>query len=178
MFTKIYCQNLFLLFVLTVVFITVYTVLNVVIKDSKIFRAIGFIGAIISLLGILYFTIFGREVATYSIELRPFYSFVMAKTYPEYYRTVFMNILLYVPFGTFLPYLLSRKYKKSNVAVTVLLSLIISSIIESLQYFCSIGVYETDDIIFNTLGAFLGALGYLLFDYFRKKLKTIIKITE
>lgn len=171
MFTKIYCQNLFLLFVLAAVFIVGYTVLNVIFENSKIFRAIGIVGFIISIFGILSYTVFGREVASYDVKLTPFYSFVMAKTYPEYYRTVFMNCLLYVPFGTFLPYLLSREHKKANVIVTVLLSLIISSIIEGLQYFCSIGVYEVDDIIFNTLGGFLGTLGYLFFDYLRKKSK-------
>lgn len=171
MFTKIYCQDLFLLFFLAAIFVIAYAVLNVVFKNFKIIRAIGFAGATISLLGILSFAVFGREVASYDVKLTPFYSFVMAKTYPEYYRTVFMNCLLYVPFGTFLPYLLSREHKKSNVIVTVLLSLIISSIIESLQYFCSIGVYEVDDIIFNTLGGFLGTLGYLFFDYLRKKSK-------
>lgn len=169
MFTKIYCQDLFLLFILTAVFIITYAVLNVIFNNSKIFRAIGFVALVISLLGILSPTIFNREVATDNIELRPFYSFVMAKIYPEYYRTVFMNCLLFVPFGTFLPYLLSSKYKRSNVAVTVLISFAISTIIEGLQYLCSIGVCETDDVIFNTLGAFIGALGYLIFGYLAKE---------
>ena len=171
MFTKIYCQDLFLLFFLAAIFVIAYAVFNVVFKNFKILRAIGFVGATISLLGILSFTVFGRKVGTYNIELRPFYSFIMAKMYPEYYRTVFMNSLLFVPFGTFLPYLLSSKYKKSNVAVTVLISFSISIIIEGLQYLCSIGVCEIDDVIMNTLGAFIGALGYLLFGHLTKERK-------
>lgn len=171
MFTKIYCQDLFLLFFLAVIFLVAYAVLNFVLKNLKILRAIGFVGATISLLGILYFTVFGREVATYNIELKPFYSFIMAKTQPEYYRTVFMNSLLFVPFGTFLPYLLSSRYKKLNIAVTVLISFAISTIIEGLQYLCSIGVCEIDDVIFNTLGALVGALGYLLFGHLTKERK-------
>lgn len=169
MFTKIYCQDLFILFFLAAIFVIAYAVLNVVFKNFKILRAIGFAGATISLLGILSFTVFGREVAAYNIELRPFYSFIMAKIEPEYYRTLFMNSLLYVPFGTFLPYLLSKKYKKSNLIIAVLLSLAISITIESLQYFYSIGLCETDDVIFNTFGAFVGTLGYLLFGYLIKK---------
>lgn len=171
MFTKIYCQDLFLLFFLADIFIVAYSVLNFVFKNYKILRAIGFLGATISLLGILSFTVFGREVATYNIEFRPFYSFVMAKTQHEYYRTVFMNSLLFVPFGTFLPYLLSSKYRKSNVAVTVIISFAVSTIIEGLQYICAIGVCEIDDVIFNTLGAFIGALGYLLFGHLTKERK-------
>lgn len=167
----IYCGNLFLLFIVTFAFVILYAVLNVVFKNIKILRAIGFVGTIISLLGVLSFTVFGREVETYNIELRPFYSFIMAKNQPEYYRTVFMNSLLFVPFGTFLPYLLSSKYKKSNVAVTVLISFAVSTIIEGLQYLCSIGVCETDDVIFNTFGAFIGALGYLLFGNLTKECK-------
>ena len=83
MFTKIYCQDLFLLFFLAAIFVIAYAVLNVVFKNFKIIRAIGFVGATISLLGILSFTVFGREVATYNIELRPFYSLIMAKIYSE-----------------------------------------------------------------------------------------------
>ena len=171
MFTKIYCQDLFLLFFLAVIFLVAYAVLNFVLKNLKILTALGFVGATISLLGILYFTVFGREVATYNIELKPFYSFIMAKTQPEYYRTVFMNSLLFVPFGTFLPYLLSSRYKKLNIAVTVLISFAISTIIEGLQYLCSIGVGEIDDVIFNTLGALVGALVYLLFGHLTKERK-------
>ena len=165
----IYRQNLFLLFILTVIFIVAYAVLNVIFNNSKIFKAIGFVGAAISLFSILNLTIFNRQVANYDVELSPFYSLVLAKTRPEYYRVVFMNSLLYVPFGTFLPYLLSSKYKKSNLVITVLLSLAISIIIEGLQYFYSIGLCETDDVIFNTFGAFVGTFGYLLFGYLIKK---------
>ena len=84
MFTKIYCQDLFLLFFLAVIFLVAYAVLNFVLKNLKILRAIGFVGATISLLGILSFAVFGREVASYDVKLTPFYGFVMAKTYPEY----------------------------------------------------------------------------------------------
>ena len=175
MFTKIYCQNLFLLFILTVIFITTYAVLNVIFNNSKIFRAVGFICIFISLWGILSFTLFNREVSTYGIELVPFYGLFMPNPPPEYYRTLFLNCLLYIPFGTFLPYMLSRKYEILNIIVTVLLSLVISITIESLQYYFSIGVFETDDIIFNTLGGFVGASGYLLFNYLKKKLNIKIK---
>lgn len=171
----IYRQNLFLLFFLSVIFIVAYAVLNIIFKNSKILRIIGFICLVISIFGVLSYTVFNREVANYNIELRPFYSFVKAKVYPEYYRTVFMNCLLFIPLGSFLPYLLSSKYKKSNVAVTVLISFSVSTIIESFQYLCSIGVCEIDDVIFNTLGAFVGALGYLLFGYLTKGLENMKK---
>ncbi len=80
-----------------------------------------------------------------------------------------MNTLLFVPFGITLPYTLSKHYKKQNIVITVLSACVFSIVIEFTQYYFSIGRCETDDVIFNTLGAFIGASGYWLYGYLIKE---------
>ncbi len=169
MFAFIYAQPLFSLFIVAVISIILYAILNVIFDNIKWLRILGLLSFVISLLCIFYSTIFVREGGNADLELSPFYSFTMAKIQPEMYRSVFMNALLYVPFGIFMPYLLSHKYKIINLLITVLSALFISCAVEGLQYFYTLGRCETDDVIFNTLGAFIGASGYWLYGYLIKE---------
>ena len=173
MLQQIYAMPLFSAFILAVTFISIYAVLNALYSKSKWLKAISVIGFLVSLFGILYISVLSRGVGTFSVELRPFYSFVMAKKQPEMYRTVFMNVLLYVPFGVFLSYSISRKHKVISVIITVISALIISVCVEAIQYSYSLGRCEIDDVIFNTLGALWGALGICLFGYLTKELENM-----
>ncbi len=80
-----------------------------------------------------------------------------------------MNAVLFMPIGMTTPYLLSNHYKKRNILITVLSACMLSIVIEFTQYYFSIGRCETDDVIFNTLGAFIGASGYWLYGYLIKE---------
>ena len=173
MLKQIYAMPLFSAFILAVTFISIYAALNALYSKLKWLKAISVIGFLVSLFGIFYITVLSRAVGTFSLELRPFYSFVMAKTQPEMYRTVFMNVLLYVPFGVFLSYTISRKHKAMSVIITVISALIISVCVEAMQYVYSLGRCEIDDVIFNTLGALWGALGICLFGYLTKELENM-----
>lgn len=63
------------------------------------------------------------------------------------------NILIFLPFGVFLP-ILYRKYRTlSKVFVG---SILISFLIEILQYVSQLGRFDIDDIILNTLGSIIG----------------------
>lgn len=62
------------------------------------------------------------------------------------------NIIMFVPFG-FLGWLIP-KYQKLKPLLIAFLSILI--IIEALQYFTRLGVFDVDDIIFNTIGVWLG----------------------
>lgn len=68
-----------------------------------------------------------------------------------------MNIVLFVPFGFFLSGLLPEK--KTFI---VLLGLLFSLLIETLQYTQMRGSFEIDDLINNTLGSYVGAFFYSL----------------
>lgn len=61
------------------------------------------------------------------------------------------NILLFVPLG-----LCMRRYGQGNYGKTILTALLLSTVVELLQYTLNIGTFELDDIINNTWGAILG----------------------
>ena len=116
-----------------------------------------------TILAIVYTTLLKRTVGNYQLELRPFYTFVMAQSQIEYYRTFFMNALLFVPLGLSMPYVLSKNSRKWPVFVTVVFAFILSVGIEFLQYYYQLGRCETDDVIANTLGAAVGTLSYCFY---------------
>lgn len=63
------------------------------------------------------------------------------------------NIAVFIPFGIFL-YL----YKLRNIFLVSFLAAFCSCSVELLQYAFKIGVTDIDDVILNTLGAFIGAV--------------------
>ncbi|WP_370899981.1 VanZ family protein [Chryseobacterium gossypii] len=62
------------------------------------------------------------------------------------------NIVMFIPFG-FLGWLFP-KLKDMKSLLFAFISAI--TIVEALQYFTRMGIFETDDIILNTLGVYLG----------------------
>ena len=106
---------------------------------------------------IFWRTVGNRTGWKQEICLIPFYSFVAARSSPERYRSLVANILLFIPFGLTLPFCLSR----NPVCATVLAAAIFSIVIEVSQYVFSLGLCETDDVIFNTLGAAFGTLAFV-----------------
>ena len=165
----IYARPLLLTVFFAVVFIIAYAFLNLGFENKKRFKIIGFVLAFLSLSVVLEVTLFSRNGNVNDLELRPFYSFIMAKDEPEMYRTVLMNWFLYVPFGTALPYVLSKNFRKINALITSVAGLVLSVFVEWVQFCLFIGRCETDDVIFNTLGAVTGALGYLLYGFLKGK---------
>jgi glycopeptide antibiotics resistance protein len=70
------------------------------------------------------------------------------------------NILMFIPFG-FLGWIFPE-LKKLKELIFSFISVII--IVEALQYFTRMGVFEVDDIILNTFGVYLGWLLYIKID--------------
>ena len=116
---------------------------------------------------ILLFTVFNRSGGNHDISLIPFITFTQIKTQPEFYRTLFMNIFLFVPFGLCAPFALPDKARK-KVVITVLSGLLLSLCVEADQFAFSIGRCETDDVLMNTLGALVGATAFLLYSGIKK----------
>lgn len=118
---------------------------------------------------ILYLTIYSRTQNVQTPIFIPFHSFSEAKENPELYRTMLMNMFLFEPVGLLLPNILPKKAQP--VAVTVIIAMLLSVFIEAMQYYFCLGRCEVDDVIFNTFGAFVGTLGYLLLEHMTKDLK-------
>lgn len=116
---------------------------------------------------IVYLTLLNRNTIGRKFMLTPFWSYRRFFE-GEYFRSMIINnILLFIPLGT----ILSRLKPEWSTARTLVM---ISVGIEFLQYLSGRGVFETDDIISNSLGGLIGLAVGLLRMYtvrFFKKLK-------
>lgn len=111
---------------------------------------------------ILYATLFSRAEGSTGLILAPFASLTAARQQPELYREMLMNVFLFFPLGLTLSNALPRKWHRwLRIILTTLIGCALSAGIEYAQYRCALGLAETDDVICNTLGAFLGAVSLL-----------------
>lgn len=107
---------------------------------------------------VVFITLINRGKQVYEPILIPFYTFIRAKEQKEYLRSMLMNIYLYEPLGLFLPFV----FKKGQIWKSVLIAFLLSVFIEAMQYFLSAGLTEIDDVLSNTLGAFLGTTAFFI----------------
>lgn len=121
-------------------------------------------GVIVCLIGltvllIVYMTILKRSGGERELILLPGNFLQAAMRLPEIYRSLLMNVLLFVPFGLTMSTVFATKRKPWRcVWLTVLIAIGFSLAVEATQYFAALGRAETDDVLANTLGAFIGAL--------------------
>lgn len=112
---------------------------------------------------ILYATLFSRAEGSTGLILTPFASLTAARQQPEIYREMLMNVFLFFPLGLTLSNALPRKWHRwLRIILTTLIGCILSAGIEYAQYRCALGLAETDDVICNTLGAFIGSTSLLI----------------
>ena len=118
---------------------------------------------ILSLAGVLYLTIFDRSSGSYEVLLCPFSLLEKAHKQREIYRAMLMNVFLFFPLGLTMSNVLPQKWSRwGRIALTALLGCALSIGIEYAQYHFSLGMAETDDVICNTIGAFLGTCSLLI----------------
>ena len=112
---------------------------------------------------ILYATLFSRAEGGTGLILTPFASLTAARQQPELYREMLMNVFLFFPLGLTLSNALPRRWHRwGRIALTTLIGCALSAGIEYAQYRYALGLAEADDVICNTLGAFLGAASLLI----------------
>ena len=112
---------------------------------------------------ILHTTLLSRTPGIYTAILTPFAALAAARQQPELYREMLMNVFLFFPLGLTMSNALPRKWHRwLRIALTALTSCVLSAGIEYAQYRFALGMAETDDVICNTLGAFVGASSLLL----------------
>lgn len=143
----------------------VWTILALAVRHTgheKLWRrCCGWIAAAYMLL-LLYMTVASRSETAYGgVNLRPLYSFYLARTENrEYYRSMLMNVFLFFPLGLTLPFGLSGG--KRPILRALGIGTLLSVCIEILQYVFSLGWTETDDVIMNALGVLIGSVSFLL----------------
>lgn len=134
---------------------------------QKLWELFCYIGMLLWLFAALKATVLfrsPRELAPIWTPFMQIYSLTHGGN-PEILRTVWMNIILFVPLGMILPELLPYKWRtRSRAAFTVFVGALASTGIELAQWRLSLGQAETDDVIANTLGTLLGFGIFLLGD--------------
>ena len=117
----------------------------------------------VSLVVIAYITLFCRTEGSANIVLTPFQFIHTAKEQPEAYRSALMNVFLFFPLGLTLSNALPQKWHRwGRIIFTTLIGCILSVGIEYAQYRYALGTAEVDDVICNTLGAFIGSTSLLI----------------
>ena len=96
------------------------------------------------------------------INLQPFFDFLR----PEIVRPeraallAVLNVVLFLPLGILLP-VVFPKFRKFGWMLAAGIGF--SLLIETVQLVGRVGIFETDDLLFNTVGAVIGFLLYKLF---------------
>ena len=111
---------------------------------------------------ILYNTVFPRSIGELIVHPDFFHQLKEYFFYDgdvELLRTLWMNVLLFVPGGLLLEALWPQRVPRwVRIPLTVIFLTALSVGIEATQYRYALGVVEADDVLCNGLGAFLGAL--------------------
>ena len=75
-----------------------------------------------------------------------------------WFMQIFLNILLFVPFGFLLP-MISERFR--SLWLTIVTGFVFSAGIETMQYITGRGLTEVDDVVNNTIGALVGYILYV-----------------
>lgn len=150
--------------VLLTTFSTLFAVIHTHLASKKYWRLAVCFASVCMLIVILYITLFQRQLGSVHIRhLQPFHSHFrwLSGAQPEALRSNCMNIFLFVPLGLFVSAGLPLRWSwRKRVLIGVLSGCVLSIGIETAQYILQCGEAETDDVINNTLGAFIGS-GFL-----------------
>lgn len=167
-FHRIYILDISTILISIPILLLVWSVIGA--AFYKYIRIIGAVMAVIAIGAILYITVLTRSESGAGADFIPFSSFERAKIQPEIYRSMLMNVFLFVPFGLALPFAFGGKAGK-RILLTILVGLLLSVSIEAIQYFAHLGMAETDDVICNTVGTAIGSCAYPLSLLWRKLFK-------
>lgn len=164
-FHRIYILDISTILIAIPILLLVWSVIGA--AFYKYMRIIGAVLAVIAIGAILYATVISRGESSKGANFVPFSSFERAKLQPEMYRSMLMNLFLFVPLGLSLPFVFGGGTGK-RILLTILVGLLLSITVEAIQYFAHLGMAETDDVICNTVGTAIGSCAYLLALLWRK----------
>ena len=126
-------------------------------EKEKLVRVSGVVLFALSCLFFVYLAVFRRYAHDVQPEFTPFWSYraVISGNYGiDVFAQIIENIVIFIPIGFFLPFLLGEK-RSSFFSVGVFVFLL-SLFAELCQLIFRLGVCETDDLINNTAGAVVG----------------------
>ncbi len=173
MFHLIYTAPIPLLFSILMLSLCVwalitYKVMNASLKAHLIWRITNGCLSIFCIFVVYYLAIANRTETVHEMYLYPFRLLIGARHNPELYRSMFMNVIFFLPFGMAFSSTFSKNVTvKQRIVFTCIVGLFLSFSVEVLQYCTAIGIAEFDDLICNTFGAFLGTLHLPIINIFK-----------
>lgn len=144
-------------------------------KRRKYLRKLGKILFVLYIGFIIYFLLFsewygrnpgGMQEYHYNLELfkeiKRFWYYREQLGFYAVFTNLFGNVLIFVPFGFFMP--MASKYRSFWSAMFY--SFILSFCVETFQLITTVGSFDVDDMLLNTMG---GMIGYIIFVVFAAK---------
>ena len=136
-------------------------------KNRKRVRMLGKILFILYIGFLLYFLIFSDWYGRTGGMNEYHYNLVLFKEIKRFwiYReqlgwgsvaNLFGNVLIFMPFGFFMP--MASRYR--SFFLTLFYSFGLSLLVETFQLFTKVGSFDVDDLLLNTIG---GVIGYIFF---------------
>lgn len=176
LFLWVYCMPISQMMLLTVLVTVLLLILHHRLRRRWWWNA----GLAIVLLGgvfvVVYQTVLSRSPGQFQAPVFiPFHSYlqVLQGGNPELLRSNLMNVLLFFPLGMCAALLLSRWNSPGRKILLITCCFCcLSCSIEYAQIRYGLGLGELDDILHNTLGAFLGALFAILFPKLPNHIRT------
>ena len=156
-FHAVYCANISFLILIALLSGLVWSYLSAYLIPTKtrFIHTYNFVLLFIFTLAIVFYTMLDRSNNVYTLHLTPFHSFRDALQNRELYRSMFMNCLLFYPFGLFFGCLL-MKHPLPGLAALLGLAILLSGGIEVWQYLAHAGDADIDDVLCNVFGALVG----------------------
>ena len=147
---------------------------------KKKIRAFGMVLFCLYIVLLVYFLFFaegyGRvpsQEREYRYNLMPFVEIRRFWTYREQlgvlavFTNIFGNVIGFIPYGFILP-VISKKTE--NLLFVTSTGFLGSLLVETVQLITRVGSFDVDDLILNTLGAFLGCLLFMICNRIRRML--------
>lgn len=115
---------------------------------------------------------YGRVIGEKNYNLVPFKTIKNYIIYRKYVtneifnNNIYGNIIAFVPMGFFVSVIFSNL---RGIIKIIFTTFIASSIVEIIQYKFSVGNFDVDDIILNTIGGLIGYIIYRILNIITKK---------
>lgn len=149
-----------MLFIFTIVIVTIRVMYLVVHKEKFVLYKELFMLAFLIYAMLLFYVVTFQDVNYGNNNFIPFKEIFRYEFGSKLFvKNIVGNIILFIPFGVFVSYLM----KTRKAFPIVVISIITSSVIEYTQL--KIGrTFDIDDILLNVIGGFIGYLIYLVID--------------
>lgn len=146
-------------------------------KKRRQYRILGKILFILYILFVFYFLLVSESYGRTGEMQEYRYNLVLFKEIKRFFRyreqlgifataaNLLGNILVFLPFGFFMP----MASKDRSFLSTTVYSLTLSLAIELSQLFLKVGCFDVDDLLLNTIGGMLGYLTFIVCNRIRRE---------